>query len=284
MLGAFLYGRGRANRGLSIAIVEQSKKSDLVSNMLKNLHAAAEAEKYSVMAETDEESIAFAEEARRVSATLEKDRQELGRLIHVGSRSKEIAPFEEFNQAWEQYLTLEREILDLAVENTNLKAQRLSFAPAREALGRMEAALHNVVEKTGSTSEKASVAKVASEALIAAFKIHAFQPEHIAEVRDAEMDRIEAEMKVLDSQVTDCFSTLSNYSGESVQAAANEAHAAYAEFQKLNVEILSLSRRNTNVRSLALSLGKQRNATATCRDLLESVRSSFQDEGPIPSR
>jgi hypothetical protein len=289
MFGAFLYGRGRANRGLYVAIEEQRRKSDVVSTMLKNLHASAEAEKYSVMAETDEASIAFAEEARRVSATLETDRQELGRLIHVGNRSNEIAPFEEFNHAWEKYLTLDREILDLAVENTNLKAQRLSFAPAREALGRMEAALKKLVEKTGSTSEAApseapTVAKVALEALIAALKIHALQPQHIAEVRDAEMDRIEAEMKVLDLHVTDSLSTLSTISDETLQSAAREAQAAYADFQKINLEILTLSRRNTNVRSLALSLGKQRNATATCRDLLEAVRDSIRDEGPKPSR
>jgi hypothetical protein len=284
MFGAFLYGRGRANRGLYIAIEEQSKKSELVSTMLKNLDASAEAEKYSVMAETDEASIAFAEEARRVSAALEKDRQELGRLIHVGNRSKEIAPFEEFNQAWEKYLTLEREILDLAVENTNLKALRLSFAPAREALGRMEAALNKLVEKTSSTPEAASVAKTTSEALIAALKIHGFQAQHIAEARDAEMDRIEAEMKVLDLHVTDCFSKLSTFSDETLQGAAREANAAYADFQRINLEILSLSRRNTNVRSLALSLGKQRKATATCRDLLEAVRDSVQDEGPKPTR
>src|SRR5258707_1423027 len=110
MFGAFLYGRGRANRGLYIAIEEQSRKSELVSTMLTNLLASAEAEKYSVMSSTDEESIAFAEEARRVSATIEKDRQELERLIHVGKRSKETAPFGEVNQGWDKELTQEREI------------------------------------------------------------------------------------------------------------------------------------------------------------------------------
>lgn len=284
MVGAFLYGRGRASHGLYIAIEEQSRKSELVSNMLKNLHASAEAETYSVMAETDEASIAFAEDARRASSILETDRQELGRLIHVRNRSKEIAAFEEFNPAWERYLLLEREVLDLAVENTNLKALKLSFAPARKALGRMESALNTLVEKTSSRPEAASVAKFASGALIAALKIHAVQAQHIAEARDAEMDRIEAEMKVLDLQVTDCFNTLSTFSDETAQAATREAQAAYADFQKINLEILSLSRRNTNVRSFSLSLGKQRNATATCRDLLEAIRDSIQDEEPRPSR
>jgi hypothetical protein len=289
MFGAFLYGRGRADRGLYFAIEQQSKRSEIVATMLKDLYASAGAAKDSVMAETDEESIAFADEARRLSAALESDRQELGRLIQIVSRSKEIARFEEFNQAWEKYRALEREILDLAVENTNLKAQRLSFVPARDALARFEAALDKLVEKASPTSEPATsaaptVAKASSEALIAALKIHALQAQHIAEPRDAEMDRIEAQMKVLDLQATDCFSTLSTLSNETSQGAVREAQAAYADFQKLNLEILGLSRRNTNVRSLALSLGKQRNATATCRDLLESVRDCIQNEAPKPSR
>ena len=284
MFGAFLYGRGRANRGLSISIEEQRKKSELVSSMLKNLYASAEAEKSSVMAETDEASVAFAEESRRMSSALEEDRRELDRLIQAGNRSKERTPMAEFGRAWESYLTLNREILGLAVENTNLKAQRLSFAPAREALVRMETAFNKLVEKTSSTSEAASVTKVTSEALIAALKIHAFQAQHIAEARDEEMDRIEAEMKALDLPVTACFSTLSTLSDEALQAAARQAQAAYTDFQKINLEILSLSRRNTNVRSFALSLGKQRNATAACRDLLETLRDSVQDEGPTPTR
>lgn len=284
MLGAFFYGRGRANRGLYIAFEEQSKKSGLVSSMLKDLQASVEAEKHSVMAETDEASIAFAEEAKRASIALEKNRHELERLIHVGNRSKEIAPFEEFSQAWERYLTLQREILDLAVENTNLKALSLSFVQAREGLGRMEAALDKLTEKASSTSDAARVAKATSDVLIAALKIHAFQPQHIAEARDEEMDRIEAEMKVLDLIVMDRFSILSSLPDEALQEATREAQAAYAEFRRVNLEILSLSRRNTNVRSLALSLGKQRNATATCRELLESLRDSIQDEGPTPTR
>lgn len=284
MLGAFLYGRGRASRGLYIAIEEQSRKSELVASMLKNLHASAEAGKYSVMAETDEASKSFAEEARQASATLEKQRQELERLIQFRNRPKERTAFDAFSPAWEKYLMLEREVLDLAVENTNLKAMKLSFTPAREALGRMETALNEVVEKSSSTPESAAVARAASEVLIAALKIHAVQAQHIAESRDAEMDRIEAEMKVLDLRVADGFSALSTFSEETLQAATRKAHAAYADFQKINLEILRLSRRNTNVRSFELSLGKQRNATATCRDLLQALRDSIQDEEPIPSR
>ncbi len=40
---------------------------------------------------------------------------------------------DEFNGQSAQYGSLDRNILALAVENTNLKAQRLSFGPAREA-------------------------------------------------------------------------------------------------------------------------------------------------------
>jgi hypothetical protein len=282
MFAGFLYGRARGKRGLYPALAAQNHKTELADSLLANLHASAEAEKAAVMAETDEASMAFAEEARRASSTLEHDRNELARLIVAANRAQEVQALEEFDQAWKKYQDLEREVLELAVENTNLKAQRLSFGPAREALAKMESALTQLKETAASTSEAAGTVKVdAAEALVAALKIYALEARHIAEPRDEEMDRIEAEMQELDARVTE---RLSAPTGSSQKAALDEAAAAYADFQKIHAEILRLSRRNSNVRSAALSLGKKRNATAACRDALKALRESLQDEGPTPTR
>ena len=40
---------------------------------------------------------------------------------------------QQFVERFGKYRELDRHILDLAVENTNLKAQRLSFGPAQDA-------------------------------------------------------------------------------------------------------------------------------------------------------
>jgi hypothetical protein len=53
------------------------------------------------------------------------------------------------------------------------------------------------------------------------------------------------------------------------------AAAALDTFTATNSEIVALSRRNSNVRSLALSLGKKRTVTAECDDLLQALEDAL---------
>jgi hypothetical protein len=278
VLGAFLFGRGEANRGLQSTLQGMVEKSQLVSDMQVKLLASAEAEKSAVMADTDEASQAFAEEARRASAAVETDRRTLGRLIEIDKRPAELARFDEFNSCWKKYQEVDGEVLDLAVENTNLKALRLSFVPASEALDRMQAALDKLVDTSGSSAEAAVVTKAAGRALTAALKIHALESRHIAQARDEEMDKIEAEMKMLDGEVDSGLNTLSTATDATEKAALEAARAAYADFHKVNTEIIDLSRRNSNVRSFAISLGQKRKATAECQDLLGALQEAVRSQ------
>ena len=50
-----------------------------------------------------------------------------------------------------------------------------------------------------------------------------------------------------------------------------DADAALARFLSVNADIIALSRKNTNVRSLALSLGRKRVVTAECEDQLSAL-------------
>ena len=278
VVGAFLLGRTRANRGLQTTFEAMLKKSRLVSDMQVKLLASAEAEKSSVMADTDEASEAFAAEARGASAALETDQRELGRLIAIDERPAELARFNEFGNCWKRYQELDREILGLAVENTNLKALRLSFVPASEALDRLQAALDKLVDGSAASGEAAAITKAACRALTAALKIHALESRHIAAAQDEEMDKIEGEMKTLDAQVGDGLRALSSAAGEPGKAAIDEAQASYADFQKVNTEILKLSRQNSNVRSFAISLGQKRKVTAECQDRLTALQDSIRSE------
>jgi hypothetical protein len=278
VLGAFLYGKGKANRGFETVFEGLVKKSELASDMQVKLFAAAEAEKSSVMADTDEASVAFAEEARRASAAVEADRTELGRLIEMAKRPEEQARFNEFSTCWTGYQELDRQILDLAVQNTNLKALRLSFAPASKALDRMQVALDKLVDDSAASGDAAAIAKAAGRALAAALKIHVLESRHIPEARDEEMETIEADMKALDARVSQGLSSLATSTGEVGKAAVDEASTAYADFQKVNAEVVDLSRRNSNVRSLAMSLGQKRKVTAQCQDLLTALQEVTRSE------
>jgi hypothetical protein len=219
------------------------------------------------MAETDETSQAYAIESRNASDAVEAARNELGGLLASDARADEQKSFRDFSECWSRLRDADREILGLAVENTNLKAQRLSFGPVPAALASMQGALDAVVGAAAS----APVATAAYQTMTAALRIHGLEGRHIAEPGDAEMDAMEAEMRVLDTQVNAGMSALSAAAGDAHRASIETARAAYEDFQTLHSEVLTLSRRNTDVRSLALSLGQKRKITAQCLDHLDAL-------------
>ena len=60
--------------------------------------------------------------------------------------SAEARLLEEFGSRFAEYRALDETILGLAVENTNLKAQRLSFGPAQEAADAFRDALMAITQ------------------------------------------------------------------------------------------------------------------------------------------
>ena len=284
LFGAYLFGVSRSSRGIPSVLKEQDAKDRLVSEMLVNLQASSEAEKSAVMAETDEASQTYAEEAQRKSAAVEEDRRELSRLIELGDQAEELKLLNDFDAAWTQYQALDQEILGLAVENTNLKALRLSIGPAADALGRLDATLQEVAATAAAAPDSAETSSAALQAIVATHKIQLLQSRHIAEPSDQEMDRMETEMSDLDKQASGALETLSKLIGPTQQAEMAQVQAAYQEFQEVHAQILDLSRRNSNVRSLALSLGKKRMATASCTEVLSALQESIRSEKSSATR
>lgn len=278
LIGAYLFGVSRSSRGILSVLKEQDAKEHLVAEMLVNLQASSAAEKSAVMAETDEASQTYATEAQQKAAAVEADRSKLSDLIAGKGPAEEEKLISEFDTAWTAYQELDREILALAVENTNLKAVKLSLGAAADALTRFDAALQQIAAAAGSSPDGAEASKAAFQAVVAAHKIHTLQGPHIAESSDEEMNRLEGDMTALDKQVSSALETLSNQSGSQQQTELAQAQAAYQEFQKVQTQILELSRRNSNVRSLTLSLGKKRLATASCIEALTALQKSIRSE------
>ena len=252
------------------------RKNQLVSSMRINLHASVEAEKSAVLAETDEASQQFADQAGEASAAVEQARSEIEQLIETEKIPKEVDLLREFNGCWERFREIDRTLLPLAVQNTNLKAFSLSFGPASEAIRRMELALTGLIDSNSSSIEASRIVRESFEALTAAVKIHASQAPHIAEISDAKMDEIEAAMSGYDQEVSASLNTLGELTGAAGKPALDAARAAYADFRKINSEVVRLSRENSNVRSLALSLGQKRKVTAQCEEILSALHDTVQ--------
>jgi Four helix bundle sensory module for signal transduction len=257
----------------------QSIKSDLVSKMRINLLEANAAEKNAVLAITDEESEAFATQARQAADNVEKSRNEIESIIQRGKYSKEIELVNEFNICWSQYRKLDETILNLAVQNTNLKAQKISSTQCAQEMARFEESLNRIIQRDNKNNQCSETTIPAYEALTASFKIFALHKPHIEEAEDKQMDKIEQSIKSYDASAKKALNTLSGLDALRDNPDLKNAQTAYGQFMNLTNEVLRLSRLNTNIKSAELSLGKKRLISAQCQEILTTLQGTVQAQG-----
>jgi hypothetical protein len=259
----------------------KATRVDLVGRMQGALARSSEAEKSAVLAITDEGSQTYADQTRAATAEVEQARQELLRLLEAGGTRLEKDLLAQFSQAFGDLQRIDDDVLRLAVKNTNLKAYAMAYGPAADALAELDAALGRLIARTGDAKEARRVLLLAFGARTAALRIQALLPPHIAEELDARMDQLEASMLREETQARrdlDGLAALPGLQGDADLALARSRFARYGGFK---AQILALSRENTNVRSLALSLNQKRKAMLLCLDVLNALNAAILEE-PIP--
>jgi hypothetical protein len=255
-----------ATVGMEIVPTVMARKLALLSTIRINMIKSVESEKSAVLADTDSASIAFAQQSGREAGAAEEGLHELGRLVESYPSELEIRLLREFKGCWSEFREIDRAVLENAVQNSNLKAAQLSFGRAREAVARFEEALSRLGAGDGSAD------RLAAAALTAALKIHVLHAPHIAASSDAEMDALETSIRENDATVRRSLEGLKPLTPPDRQPILREAEAAYAEFAELTGKVLALSRQNTNIKSLELSLNRKRSITAQCDETLTSLQ------------
>jgi hypothetical protein len=241
---------------------------------------AAEAEKSAVMAITDEDSQIYADQARTATGAVEQGRGELEQLLQSGGTKNEDAFLTQFSKAFAGFQRIDKDLLNLAVKNTNLKAYSLAFGPAAGALNEMDAALARVVATAGNASSAGDfkVMQLADGARIASLRLLTLLPPHIAEESDQKMDAMEAVMAKDDQVIRQNLEGLSAIPSFGGGPDLTAATVSYARFTELKTQILRLSRENTNVRSLTISLSEKRKIMMVCQDALAALEQAIQEE------
>ncbi|MBK9517905.1 MAG: hypothetical protein IPO09_11215 [Anaeromyxobacter sp.] len=259
------------------ALASKAGRVDLVGQMQVGLAAAAEAEKSAVLAATDQESQLFAERSRAALAEVERGRVELGGRLGAGGTEAERALLARFSGNFTALRAVDEEVLGLAVRNTNLKAHALAFGPAAEALAGLDAALERAASQA-TPPRAAQAQRLADRARVGALRIQALLAPHIWEAGEDRMAALEATMAGEVEQVRRALDGLAGLAGA---AAVAPAAAGFARYLELQGQVLVLSRENSNVRSLALSLGRKRVAQVVCQDALAALQQAILEE-PIP--
>jgi hypothetical protein len=94
----------------------------LTAELLVQFTKATDATNRVVVVDTDEASGAFAREAEQATQAVQRNSDALKPLLVGLGYSKESQLLEEFDGRFAEYRALDRSILELALENTNVKA------------------------------------------------------------------------------------------------------------------------------------------------------------------
>ena len=259
------------------ALERMSEANRLTADLLVQFTRAGDAANRAVMADTDDTSVAFAREAEQATQAVQKDIDALGPILTGLQFSNESHVLEEFGRRFAEYRTLDGSILELAVENTNLKAQRLSFGPAQAEADSFRDSLKAV--RPAAAENTARVEALAATAVADVREIQVLQAPHIAESDDSAMARLENRMAAAEAAARGALAMLRSLAGPASRPQLVAATAALDRFMGLNAQIMALSRRNTNVRSLALSLGQKRMLIATCEESLRALQDALAKRG-----
>jgi hypothetical protein len=268
----------RKDENPTAQLVFKAERVDLVGQMQLDLASASEAEKSAVLATTDRDSQALADQARAASRKVEQERVDLAELLTAGGTQSEKDFLTQFTASFAEFQRVDNELLALAVKNTNVKAYSLAFGPAAGALDAMIAALDRLMAANRDSSDAPAVTRLAFHAEVGALRILALLPPHIAEERDTKMDELEASMATEDEQVRKSLDGLAALARLSKDPDLAAAKARYADFGTARTQILAFSRENTNVRSLSISLNEKRKVMLLCQAALSGLQQAILAE------
>ena len=163
---------------------------------------------------------------------------------------------------------------EMVITRTTEEMLRLVPETSREAATAFRAALETAVRSTAGKDACRHDA-LAARALGAMREIQILYAPHIAEAEDAAMTQMEAEMSADETTARQMVGELQGGLAPGAASSIAAAIAALDRFMTIHTEIITLSRRNSEVRSLALSLGHKRTITAQCEDRLRALEETL---------
>jgi hypothetical protein len=235
-----------------------------------------EAEKSAVIADTDEASQAYANQALKAGESLERDFRDFNSLVQKDHTQGESKLLTEFQACWTEFKKTDQQLLDYAVKNTNIKAAKLSFDQGSQTMKRFEEALNELGGGKSANREEAQVVRPVAEALAAGYKIHYLHAPHIAAANDDQMDEIEGEIKKNQEKIKRSLDQLKTLVPTKKQGALQKAKKADEELEQVTNKVIELSRQNTNIKSFELSLGRKRKITAQCDEILLGLQETVR--------
>lgn len=280
LLTVLLYALAGRESGLRVEelLATQVNKGQVVAQMRIDLLTAVEAEKNVLLAGAVLEAAAFADQARRASEAVELGRTELESISRRDGIQQQAELLDDFNKAWGEFQNIDAELLGLAVQKTNEQAARLSTTQGLNLLLSFQKSLESAMGRGGQGATQANPLPVLCfKAYAGAATVLGLQAPHIVEAADSSMDAIEVRIAAAAAQVRSALDAALAASPGEARADLEQARRIFEEFMAVNAQVIVLSRINSDVKSLTLSMERKRMAAAACLDTLGALQASIND-------
>lgn len=275
-LGSLLTWAALGPKAREALFAEQMRSLQLVADLRLALSDSAEAEKSAVLADTDDASAGFAEQSRAGTRAAEDSRRKLAEILGRGGPKAQQDLLGQFSKHFEELRRVDETILDLAVRNSNLKALALTSGPAAQTLVETGDALSALAQDNLASPLAVDVLLQILEAQESLCAVQTMLPLHVAEAEEPRMDAMETAMARQRERAAQALESLADLDPLLGRHHLDQARAAFARYGEFTERIIALSRENTNVRSLFLSLTRKRAILALCQDDLAALEQSLR--------
>lgn len=259
---------------------QASEARHLTDALTTQFAAAVDAANRAVMGSNAEAAAGFVEEAEKARNSVKQTENRLSALLRERGYVEEGKLLQDFHGKFAAYEVLDRSILELALEKTNAQAARLSFGSAAETAEAFKGALSALVT-SAARADACRIRALSAEAVLAIREVQVLEAPHIAEPTDEVMTRLEARMHASETKAREALAELGTVVGSE---ALVPAEAAMTGFLATHAQIVSMSRRNTEVRSLAMTLGEKRQLVLACQDSLQALARALTERLSKPTR
>ena len=217
--------------------------------MAADLHVqfvkAAGASDRAMLADTHEESVAFARQAEAAVGSVQSGLGELGTLIQRLGYREEAELLDRVREALRRVPEGRLRRPRARRREHQPQGAALSFGPVREAADALRGALRRW--EAAPAQERAARRRRPRGASWPSARPRILQAPHIAEADDAAMNRLEKEMAARESTAREALATLAGLAGPAPSVGRRRARPP-RRFEASS-ELVALSRRNTHVRS-----------------------------------
>lgn len=260
---------------LEQAAASQMRLLQEVTGMRAELRKALEAEKSALLAPSREQASRFAEQAEQAARAVEQGRASLEQGLRADGAAALLEPLDAFNTAWGELREIDKEFLPMVVQKTNTLASMLSYSEGVAALERLEGSLREAMDLAPDKDGRTAAA--CFSVLAEAAKILALQGPHIAEASEGRMDTLEAAMRAGADRARAALADAAGRARGPELEALDRARREMDAFLEVNSRILALSRINSDVKSLALSMQRKQNAAAACEAALAAIQARIEE-------